>query len=33
MKLKSFQDLFESGLRCAYDCEQKLAKKGIPRHD
>lgn len=30
MKLKSFQDLFESGLRYAYDCEQKLVKKGIP---
>jgi ferritin-like metal-binding protein YciE len=30
MKIKSFQDLFESGLRYAYDCEQKLAEKGIP---
>jgi ferritin-like metal-binding protein YciE len=30
MKIKSFQDLFESGLRYAYDCEQKLVKKGIP---
>ena len=30
MKIKSFQDLFESGLRYVYDCEQKLAKKGIP---
>lgn len=30
MKLKSFQDLFEAGLRYAYDCEQKLVKKGIP---
>lgn len=30
MKLKSFQDLFESALRYAYDCEQKLVKKGIP---
>jgi ferritin-like metal-binding protein YciE len=30
MKVKSFQDLFETGLKYAYDCEQKLAKKGIP---
>jgi len=30
MKIKSFQDLFESGLRYAYDCEQKLVKEGIP---
>lgn len=30
MKVKGFQDLFETGLRYAYDCEQKLAKKGIP---
>jgi ferritin-like metal-binding protein YciE len=30
MKIKSFQDLFETGLKYAYDCEQKLAKKGIP---
>ena len=30
MKIKSFQDLFESGLRYAYDCEQKLVDKGIP---
>ena len=30
MKLKSFNELFETGLRYAYDCEQKLVKKGIP---
>jgi len=30
MKIKSFQDLFESGLKYAYDCEQKLVEKGIP---
>ena len=30
MKVKQFQDLFETGLKYAYDCEQKLAKKGIP---
>lgn len=30
MKIKDFQGLFETGLRYAYDCEQKLAKKGIP---
>lgn len=30
MKINSFQDLFESGLRYAYDCEQKLVEKGIP---
>jgi ferritin-like metal-binding protein YciE len=30
MKIKSFQDLFESGLRYAYDCEQKLVDEGIP---
>ena len=30
MKIKSLQDLFETGLKYAYDCEQKLAKKGIP---
>lgn len=30
MKIKSFQDLFESGLRYAYDCEQKLVEEGIP---
>lgn len=30
MKIKSLQDLFETGLKYAYDCEQKLVKKGIP---
>jgi ferritin-like metal-binding protein YciE len=30
MKIKSFEELFETGLRYAYDCEQKLAEKGIP---
>ena len=30
MKIESLRDLFEFKLRCAYDCEQKLAKKGIP---
>lgn len=30
MKIKSFQGLFENGLRYVYDCEQKLVKKGIP---
>lgn len=30
MKIKDFRGLFESGLRYAYDCEQKLSKKGIP---
>jgi ferritin-like metal-binding protein YciE len=30
MKVKSFPGLFETGLRYIYDCEQKLAKKGIP---
>jgi ferritin-like metal-binding protein YciE len=30
MKVKSFEQLFETGLRYAYDCEQKLVKKGIP---
>lgn len=30
MKIKSFQQLFETGLRYAYDCEQKLVEKGIP---
>ena len=30
MKIKSFQDLFESGLRYVYDCEQKLVEEGIP---
>lgn len=31
MKIKDFQGLFETGLRYAYDCEQKLVKKGIPK--
>jgi ferritin-like metal-binding protein YciE len=30
MKIKTFNELFEIGLRYAYDCEQKLVKKGIP---
>ena len=30
MKIKNFNELFETGLRYAYDCEQKLVKKGIP---
>lgn len=30
MKIRTFQDLFETGLRYAYDCEQKLVKKGLP---
>jgi len=30
MKIKSFRGLFETGLRYAYDCEQKLVDKGIP---
>jgi ferritin-like metal-binding protein YciE len=30
MKIKDFRGLFETGLRYAYDCEQKLVKKGIP---
>ena len=30
MKIKSLQDLFETGLKYAYDYEQKLVKKGIP---
>ncbi len=30
MKIKNFQGLFETGLRYAYDCEQKLSEKGIP---
>lgn len=30
MKIRTFQDLFENGLRYAYDCEQKLVKKGLP---
>jgi ferritin-like metal-binding protein YciE len=30
MKIKSFNELFETGLRYVYDCEQKLVDKGIP---
>lgn len=30
MKIKSFNELFETGLRYAYDTEQKLVEKGIP---
>jgi len=30
MKIESLQDLFETELRLAYDCEQKLVKKGLP---
>lgn len=30
MKLKSLRDLFEIELCYAYDCEQKLVKKGLP---
>lgn len=30
MKIKNFRGLFETGLRHAYDCEQKLVKKGLP---
>lgn len=30
MKIKNFQELFETGLRYVYDCEQKLVEKGIP---
>ena len=29
-KVKSLRDLFEIELRYAYDCEQKLAEKGLP---
>ena len=29
MKVESFRDLFEIELRYAYDCEQKLVKKGL----
>ena len=31
MKPKTMQDLFEHLLHKAYDCEQKLVKKGLPR--
>src|SRR5579862_7149511 len=30
MKIKDARGLLETGLRYAYDCEQKLVKKGIP---
>jgi ferritin-like metal-binding protein YciE len=30
MKVQNFRGLFEVGLRYAYDCEQKLVKKGLP---
>jgi ferritin-like metal-binding protein YciE len=30
MKVQSLRDLFEVELRYAYDCEQKLVKKGLP---
>ncbi len=30
MKIESFRDLFHVGLCYAYDCEQKLVKKGLP---
>ena len=30
MTIETLRDLFELGLRCAYDCEQKLVKKGLP---
>jgi ferritin-like metal-binding protein YciE len=30
MKVESLRDLFEVELRYAYDCEQKLVKKGLP---
>lgn len=30
MKIESLRDLFEFKLKCAYDLEQKLVKKGIP---
>jgi ferritin-like metal-binding protein YciE len=30
MKIETLRDLFEIELRYAYDCEQKLAKKGLP---
>src|SRR5690348_13218510 len=29
-KVKSLRELFELELRYAYDCEQKLVKKGLP---
>ena len=30
MKIKTLRDLFDIELQYAYDCEQKLVKKGIP---
>lgn len=30
MKIETLHDLFEAELRYAYDCEQKLVKKGLP---
>src|ERR1700751_4463800 len=30
MKINNLRDLFEMELRYAYDCEQKLVKKGLP---
>lgn len=30
MAIENFRELFETGLQYAYDCEQKLVKKGIP---
>jgi len=30
MKIETLRDLFEIELRYAYDCEQKLVKKGLP---
>jgi ferritin-like metal-binding protein YciE len=30
MKIENLRDLFEVELRYAYDCEQKLVKKGLP---
>src|SRR5690348_11601709 len=29
-KIRTFRELFEMELRYAYDCEQKLVKKGLP---
>ena len=31
MKVNNLRDLFEIGLCYAYDCEQKLVKKGLPK--
>ncbi len=30
MKIRDFRGLFETGLKYAYDCEQKLVEEGIP---